>query len=288
MASMTIRHGPGLSDSFVLDERSRTHNAEVRDGALSVKCMLKGGAWYELEGTRIRLEGCQYLLLNQGQPYRIEIDEVEPVESFCVFFGAGLVEDVWRARSASLDSLLEDPFNHGKPVGVADRLYPFDELVIPAQMRLRESVRSVQTQNADEGIRRLAEAVIESQGFVRKSVTQFSAARPATRHELYRRLHRARDYMDSHPDRSLNLAEAARAACLSPHHFHRAFRHAFHQTPHAYSIYRRLERARTLLHQTELPVIEICAEVGFESLPSFTALFKRYAGVTPGQFRKIR
>jgi AraC family transcriptional regulator len=96
-----------------------------------------------------------------------------------------------------------------------------------------------------------------------------------------------RDFLHAQSAGSVTLQEAARAAHLSPYHFHRSFTLAFHETPHSYLTRVRLERAQTLLTRG-LPVTEVCGAVGFESLGSFSALFRKRFGVPPSQFSKIR
>ena len=247
--------------------------------------MVRGTAWYRLEGTPIKLESPRYLLLNHGQPYQIEIDDSEPVQSFCVFFGAGFVEDAARALKPGA-MLLDEPFDLTHPFTVIDRLYPFDERVIPCLLRLKQSI-GAQAGDTEDRLRDLAESLVTSQDELVEQADSLGS-RPSTRAELSRRLYRACDYMESHLDRRINLGEISRAACLSPHHFHRSFRSQFRQTPHQYLTRLRLDRARLLLTSTRAPIQDVCIAVGMESLPSFTALFRREYGVSPGQFRKIR
>ena len=66
----------------------------------------------------------------------------------------------------------------------------------------------------------------------------------------------------------------------------RTFRQLFHQTPYQYITARRLELARRLLAETERPISEICLAVGFESLGSFSWLFRRKVGVAPSEYRQ--
>ena len=72
---------------------------------------------------------------------------------------------------------------------------------------------------------------------------------------------------------------------MAPHHFLRTFKQAFHQTPHQYLTQVRLERAKTLLLRTDTPVTDICMEVGFESLGSFSWLFSKRFRKSPSAFR---
>jgi transcriptional regulator GlxA family with amidase domain len=100
------------------------------------------------------------------------------------------------------------------------------------------------------------------------------------------RLRRVRTYLEAHPDEQLDLAGMARTACFSKFHFLRLFRQAYGETPLRYLAQLRLERARTLLETSDLSVTEICFEVGYESLPSFSAAFRRYAGAPPQSYRR--
>jgi AraC-like DNA-binding protein len=103
---------------------------------------------------------------------------------------------------------------------------------------------------------------------------------------LERHLLRARDLVDRRYDEPLDLRVLAQEAHVSPRHFSRSFRRVFGETPYQYLLSRRLERARHLLRTTEMPVAEICLEVGFTSVGSFTTTFKRHVGVSPTTFRK--
>jgi AraC-like DNA-binding protein len=101
-----------------------------------------------------------------------------------------------------------------------------------------------------------------------------------------RRLLRARDYIDAHYAEPINVSDIARVAHQSNAHFARQFRHTFDETPHDYLLSRRLERASSLLRNTDYTVARICAMAGFMSTGSFTTLFGRIFGKTPGTYRK--
>jgi AraC-like DNA-binding protein len=98
-------------------------------------------------------------------------------------------------------------------------------------------------------------------------------------------LRRARDLMDREYARPLDVAALARAALMSPAHFSRRFRAAYGETPHAYLMTRRIERAKLLLRRGELTVTEVCLEVGCSSLGSFSARFTELVGETPTAYR---
>ena len=98
-------------------------------------------------------------------------------------------------------------------------------------------------------------------------------------------LRRAKDLVDRAYDQPLDVAALARQAHVSPAHFSRRFKQAFGESPHQYVLSRRVERAQELLRNTDLSVTDICLEVGFRSLGSFSSAFHRVAGMTPTAYR---
>ncbi len=103
---------------------------------------------------------------------------------------------------------------------------------------------------------------------------------PPARHLL-----RARDTADSRYFEPLGVEDLAHAAGLSRAHFSREFRRAFGESPHAYLLTRRLERAAALLRGTDRSVADICFSVGLQSVGSFTTSFTRTYGVSPTAYR---
>jgi transcriptional regulator GlxA family with amidase domain len=103
---------------------------------------------------------------------------------------------------------------------------------------------------------------------------------------LARDLLRARDLVDRDYDRPLDLEALARAAHVSPRHFSRSFKRTFGETPYQYLLTRRIERARHLLRTTDRQVAQICLDVGFTSVGSFTETFGRHVGVSPTTYRR--
>ena len=103
---------------------------------------------------------------------------------------------------------------------------------------------------------------------------------PPARHLL-----RARDYADRRYAEPIGVDDMAAAAGLSRAHFSREFSRAFGESPKAYLMTRRLERAAALLRNTDRSVSEICLDVGLVGLGSFITSFKRHFGKTPTEYR---
>jgi AraC-like DNA-binding protein len=104
---------------------------------------------------------------------------------------------------------------------------------------------------------------------------------PPARHLL-----RAKDLADARYAEPLDVDDLARAAGLSRAHFSREFRRAFGESPYAYLLTRRLERAAALLRMTDRSVADICFSVGLQSLGSFTTSFTRTFGMSPTAYRE--
>lgn len=103
--------------------------------------------------------------------------------------------------------------------------------------------------------------------------------------DVYRKIIMAKIYMDENFHESIDLDRISREACLSRFHFHRLFTRIYQRTPHQYLTRKRVEQARQWLADKDLSVSEICNNVGFESVGSFSVLFKKEIGFAPQYYR---
>jgi AraC-like DNA-binding protein len=107
--------------------------------------------------------------------------------------------------------------------------------------------------------------------------------------DLLIRLCRARDALRVLDERQPSIRQVARDSGLSPFHFIRLFKAVFGETPHQCRLQARLARAKHLLTVTDYSVTEVCMEVGFSSLGSFSYLFSHRVGISPSSYkRKVR
>ena len=282
-------HGTSLQQQTILNGRSHFYAYDNRTPWLSIKCMFNGQALYEIDGGRFVVGEDAYLILNHAQRYTIHIDSPTVVESFCVFFPPGWAEDARRSAGTPDEHLLDDPSHSAtQPISFFERLYPHDIIVSPHIAQLRTALRQECTGVGylEEKLRLLLAGMLHLQVDMQREIAKVPAARPATQVELYRRLHRARDYMHASLGEALTITDIAAVAELSPYHFMRSFKDLFQQTPHTYLTQRRLERAQFLLTRTDQTVTYICFEVGFESLGSFSSLFHRQTGLSPRAYRR--
>lgn len=103
--------------------------------------------------------------------------------------------------------------------------------------------------------------------------------------DIYKKIVAAKVYMDDAFSDGIDLQAVSRRACLSRFHFHRLFTRIYRTTPHQYLTGKRIERARRLLAEKDLTISEICNDVGFESIGSFSVLFKKQNGQSPFFYR---
>jgi AraC family transcriptional regulator len=266
-------------------------------GPLSIKTFTGGAARYRVgRGGLCAVDDASYLVLNHDQTYEITIESPAPVTSFCLFFAEGFAETVRRGLTERAECLLDAPEARAdSSLHFFERTYPSDDSLASLLSSLRLTLRSLPADDApepgwlEERMHRAMELLLARHRLSHDEAEALgpAAARPATREELYRRLHVARDFMAANYGEPLALGDIGRIACLSPNHLLRTFKALFGVTPHQYLVGQRLETARGLLERTDLSVTEVCLSVGFSSLGSFSRLFSRRVGISPDTYRRL-
>ncbi|MFL6538785.1 MAG: helix-turn-helix domain-containing protein, partial [Chthoniobacterales bacterium] len=214
---------------------------------------------YKLDSKEVTIDDGGYLIINNRQPYRIEISSPTLAESFVVRFPEGWAEEVYRSTSARADELLSAPDDRWTRT-----FFPtytrHDANVSPRVTALRRKFKAGQIPDdnwLEEQLRLLLYTMWKSERGLRQSVLRIAALRAATRDEVWKRVSRGRDYLHSRYSTAVTLSEAAAVACLSPFHFLRSFHAAFQVTPHQYLTQCRVNRAKFLLERTDLPLSDV-------------------------------
>jgi AraC-like DNA-binding protein len=253
-------------------------------GTLSVKSVVRGAAWYQTASGVFRVDPDHVLILNHGQDYTLTVEGGdEPVETMCPFFSDGLAREAAAVRAHRAGRLLDG--GTAEVPGFVERLRRPGAGLAREMGRLARSMAGDREDLADE-MHDLVHAVLDEATEERARIDAVAAARPATREEIFRRVHRARDFVHANLAHELTLHDLARAAAMAPHHFHRCFRELVGVPPGRYVTELRLRRAELLLRETRHSVTEICLMVGFESLGTFSSRFKRRYGRPPSQLNR--
>jgi AraC family transcriptional regulator len=272
-----------------MNGRAFSYFAQTPGLPLSLKCMFNGRALYRIDRAQFSVDDGGYLILNDGQPYSIEIASPTLVETFVLWFPRGWAEEVLRSSTITTENLLSEPANDSAMnASFFERYTPHDKAVSPKVHALRAAAKGkeiIDDEWLEEKLRELLASMLWTQRAIKCDVGNLPAVRASTRDELWRRVNRARDFLHAHLGSPIALSDVAAAACLSPFHLLRTFQAAFRQTPHQYLSRCRLDRAKFLLEKTRIPVTNICLECGFTSLGSFSALFHKSCGTSPRAWR---
>jgi AraC-like DNA-binding protein len=273
----------------VLHATARRHIVNEFAGPLSIKTAIRGEVHWIVGGRSLLVDSNTFLILDNGDRYSMNIDAPQPVETCCVFFRDGFVEETAQDATTPLEDSLELPWRDAPRLAFLSRLHSdWNGTILPQVWSLADRCgRELQPSSFEEDFLTLAESVLLLYEEVKERIARVPASKPSTRSELFRRLEIAREYLHGHMDRRISLEEVSREACISRYHLHRAFRRVFRVTPHAYITALRLGRARSLL-QSGQSVTEVAMDVGFSSVSAFTRLFRSRYGLTPSSVGKNR
>lgn len=258
---------------------------------LSIKTTLKGREIYEVNQTPISVDENSYLVLNNEQPYSSYIYSDEEVESFCVFFRDGLEREVSATLDYSHARLLDCPTTYLTSPPIFFQTLRQQHPALSRQLKqLHAGITCGATSQLwlDEQCSSIMEVLLQTRRQVFSEVERLPLVKHSTRVEIYKRLCRAKDYMESCYDEPVTLTTLAAVACLSRHHFLRLFKDAFNTTPHRYLTDVRLRHARKLIEEKGYAVARACHLVGFENQSSFSRLFRQRFGHPPSSVRPAR
>ncbi|MBT31652.1 MAG: hypothetical protein CMO01_18505 [Thalassobius sp.] len=154
-------------------------------------------------------------------------------------------------------------------------------------LSLGDSCASFQALKADMLIRKMLEDIITENYAAFRMADNLNVIKQSTKVSLYKRIAIAKSWMETHFSLPLKLTDLADIAMVNSQHFLRLFKKAYNTTPHQYLTEIRLRQAKRLLTHPTKSVSEVCYEVGFESLSSFSILFKKQTGHSPKKFKMM-
>ncbi len=255
---------------------------------LSIKCLIKSAETYELPGRSVTVDQNSFFIINEGTEYSSSIDSSSDVETASVFISSDLLCEVAASLSIADERLLGDPaFDLESSIHFTERLYPRDDRIVPTLKKIHQLANQSSGGEAkiQEQIYLLTEHLLGLNQTVKEEIQSLDFVRASTRDEIYRRLYSCRDYMISNLGQPQDLTDVAAVSGFAPHHFLRLFRKVFGTTPHQYLTRLRLEKAKQLVHEGNRSISEICFDLGFDSIPSFSTLYKKYHLVSPSKDR---
>lgn len=214
----------------------------------------------------------------------MDIDSPEPVATCCAFFAPGFVERLFRDLTQPDATSLDDPLTSGRELLFLARLRPVDAQIARTLAELERRARSsADPLSMDELYTALAWHLLRVSEETRSQLNRIPAARASTRAELLKRVSRGRELLHASHDQSPTLAEAARAAAMSPFHFQRTFQQAFGVSPSSYLARLRFERASALLRHGR-SVTEAALNARYRAPAAFCTAFRKHFGMTPSSY----
>ena len=280
---------PVYPDHFLFaQELQRPYECPEYPAGIGLLVTLAGSCDYYVNGSKQAVEGTATFFINRGSKLAIKTP-VKGSTPALLFFRTALPDLVQHSLNYGGEVLLDEPFdNLPYDFSYLERMHldPRLRSAISALTELGSSCSAFALLRADLLIRDLFEELLKANRDAYKSSQNIQAAKASTRLEIFRRVSHARDWMDAHFNTTITLEDIAIQAAMNSQHFLRMFKQVYLITPHQYLIERKLGRARQLLESTGMTINEICGDIGFESVFSFSILFKNRFGMAPSHFRR--
>ena len=272
--------------NVVMHAKSSAFSYASHTTSLSLYTVIRGLETHEVGRARFAVTPDRYLILNDHTRHAHAVQD--GTETLSVRFRSGLGADVFTAFATPDERQLDDPRFRLERPHFFERTYARDpRLSFLMGLLVAFIFEGVGQDALEQAVQPVLARLLTLHRDLDAEIERLPAAKRSTREELYRRLHTARDYIEASYLEKLNLSGIADVVNLSPHHFLRLFKEAFNTTPYQFVIAKRLERALELLCSTDQDVTNICFDLGFESLGSFSRDFKRRFGRSPSQFRRV-
>lgn len=253
----------------------------------AIKYVVEGKETYTINGHPFDVQAGSYLLANQYAHGQVYMESKTPVKGICVDIAPQLmsqaVASFMRPDTGMPDMALDTFFDSADYL---ENQYSATHTRIGADLRMLAHTLSEQPdlhrEVPDDLYFTLAEHIVADHIPIYKQLQQVPAIRQNTKKELYRRLCKAKEYMQGTFTQSPAIQEIARYANLSEFHFFRLFKQVFGVTPHHYMMQLKLQHASQLLKASGISITETASLSGFSDVFAFSKAFKKYFGVAPG------
>lgn len=250
--------------------------------------MLKGKGDFKVNDINIHLDENAFLVVNRGSKLSIRLQgdtNIPVLLYFNTVLSEVLTNTIFYRNNLSEAERLDNFHNfsllehiHYKNATLKNHL--------PWLIDLGTSCASFHALKADMLTRNLLDNIIAENYSAIAVSNNLTVVKESTRISLYKRLSLAKQWMDLNYASPFTMSQVADVAMLNTFHFLRLFKKAFDITPHQYLIDIRITQAKNMLTETDQSVSEICHAIGFDSLSSFSVLFKQRLGLSPSLFRQ--
>ncbi|WP_160717830.1 helix-turn-helix domain-containing protein [Chitinophaga solisilvae] len=279
---------PVYPDHFLYAETMRQpYDSPAHPAGIGLLLSGGGTCGYYVNGGKNPVQAQQVFFINRGS--RLAVSTGKEVAPVMLFFHSGMPDLIQYSLHYEDEKLLDAPFDSlPYDFSYLERMHtnPALHQTIISLITLGNSCSSFAALRADIIIRSLFEDLLKANREAFRRSQNIQAVKVATRREIFKRIALAREWLEAHYAGNVTLEDMAVIATMNSQHFLRMFKQAYLITPHQYQIELKLRKAVQLLETTLMPVQDICLEIGFESVFSFSVLFKERFGTPPAAFRK--
>ena len=280
---------PEFNDHLLLSERlNKQYDYPEHKVSFGIISLLNGEGKFYLNKKKIVLDSRSYLVVNKASDLSMQLKEKNCEPSF-LYFHSKLPGLIAKSLYLTDDKLLTEEETTACNFSLLERprfaSHSF-MAVLRSLSSIGQSCASFHALKADLLIRNLLEKLcIENKKAVKAS-NNINVVKQATRKALYLRMAITRDWIEENYHQPITLDNMSKIAMMNSQHFLRIFKQTFQITPHQYLTSVRLRQAQYLLKKGDESITTICGLVGFESLSSFSWLFRQSFHLSPTKYRQ--
>ncbi len=249
----------------------------------SIKYVQNGEENYQINGKNRKVTSDKMLIVNDKSESSLISANANALS---IFIDPQILNDCLDGINNS-DKFLEEPFSNPKePINFYEEVqnidhelkYYFDRISKNADMQL-----------CVDFFYELSEKIVLSQNRLQYQINKISSKKIATRRETFRRLEKAKEYIDANLHIPFNLDEVSKISCLSKYYLIRLFKEVYGITPNRYYLDRKLKKAAYCIKKEDNTdsLNEIATDFGFSDYTLFYKQFKKVYGFAPSQLKKI-
>jgi AraC-like DNA-binding protein len=272
--------GPGLNLSAL-----RQFDRALPVQGFGIKYVVEGLERYTVDGIHHPVRSGHYLLANRCSQTHVLIDSPHPVKGLCIELTTELLDEVVHAHQCpeAFSDMATSSFFSGPEF--LESVYSAEHSKLGAL--LRRTATDLFADRFDERyagpdlFHALAEQVVLDHRAIVPQLRAIGAVRSGTRKDIYRRVLRAKAFLEGDLQAPLSVEVVARDAAMSAYHFSRAFRQVEGMSPYQYRLLCRLQAAREMLVKGHSAIGDMALAHGFADAPSFNKAFRKRFGLTP-------
>ncbi len=256
----------------------KAETAKLNSSGLALKFVHYGTEEYYVDNQLVRINSGDLLILQKDEAYLAQVPTESITQGLCIDLSERLLDEVPTALQDDTEPLPQLDMNLAVFPGSINRLAP-----------LLSSIAMTgpgETFAMEEHMNQLHSDYRDFISPYKKEAQALPFKKANTKKEIFSRLLRAQAFIHDNLCYQFKLKELADACCISEYHFLRLFKHFFGCTPSAYLEKIRMEKARSLIEQSEQPLKEIAYQTGYTDQQYFSRRFKKQFGQPPSQIRK--